>query len=190
MKKIVSVMLSVMLLAFCLVNGDFLVGEKEDKNCFLCGRNEESLMSLYRGRDSLGILCTDIFAISDIFTGQREGTGGRKQKKGNVTRFVMWDKGHGSVMIEGGETGATVSIELEEGDVFCPDKLAGKLCGRCAEKFLCLQASAGEALKDVFLVDLKTAEVYSLSEDGNFWVGRYRVSVSITPERIELNCSY
>lgn len=188
MKKICSVMFLMLILLICMKTAEFLPGEGDAEKCFLCGMNEESMMSLYRGRNSLGILCTDRFSVLDIYAEKRslgENNGGAGE---NSIRMVFRGDSRGTVTVTGNHARgiSEVRIELDEKDKLNLDDLQGKLCEACMEKFERMQEACGKGLADVFLVDLKTAEVYSFSESRRFYVGDYFVIVDVGEGKIEL----
>lgn len=179
MRKIFGVIALGVLLFGCMRTAVFLPGEYSSADCYLCGSNEESLMSVYRGRNSLGILCTDRFAVFDIFAPSCDGWGQRKKESANRIRMIMRGESHGTIMTMGigDRTAREVDIALEEGDRLSLGDLEGVLCGNCSDLFKRLQADKGELLTDVFLVDFLTAKVYPLDTSRHFFVGDYFVLI-------------
>lgn len=192
MKKWISVLVLVILAAGCMKNAAFLPGEGENAECFLCGMNEESLMSLYRGRNSLGILCTDRFSVMDVYAGKRMWWEQERENGGDRVRMTIRGELRGSVMIGGDHDRgiSEISVALGEDDVLHVDELRGKLCEACMEKFERIQKADGKKTADVFLVDLKTAEIYSLSESRRFYVEDYYVIVEAETEKIDVIVVY
>lgn len=188
MKKIRSILLLMLMLLACMKAARFLPGDGDAAKCFLCGMNEESLMSLYRGRNSLGVLCTDRFSVLDIYAEARSPWEGDARSGENSMRMVVRGDSLGMITVAGNHDRgiSEVRIELGEKDKLNLNDLQGKLCRACMEKFERMRKESGEGLADVFLVDLKTAEVYSLSESRRFYVGDYFVIVDAEEERIVL----
>lgn len=192
MKRWISVFILIILVTGCVGNASFLPGTGESAGCFLCGMNAESLMSVYRGRNSLGILCTDRFSVVDVYAGKRSRWDLRSQNSGNSMRMVILGESRGYISVSGEHDRgiSEISIELGEDDVLHTEGLKEKLCEACLEKFDQVQAESSGKSADVFLVDLKTAELYSLNESGRFYVGDYYVIVESGAERIEVVVAY
>lgn len=202
MKKWISALVLMIWMAGCMKSAAFLPGEGESADCFLCGMNEESLMSLYRGRDSLGILCTDRFSVMDVYAGKKkwwERLGAARGNDmrdaaagGNSMRMTVRGERQGYIAIAGNHDRgiSEISIELGEDDVLDLDALRGKLCDACMEKFERILEENGKETPDVFLVDLKTAEIYSLSGSRRFYVRDYYVIVEATADKIEAVVAY
>lgn len=187
MKKIGSVLFLALLLTACMKTAKFLPGEGEAAECYLCGMNEESLMSLYRGRNSIGILCADRFSVLDIYAENEKISWREDSASGeNSVRMLFRGESRGTVTVAAkrDRRSSEVRIELGEKDRLNLDDLRGKLCEACMEKFERMQQESGEGLADVFLVDLKTAEVYPLNNSGRFYVGDYLVIVEAEGEKI------
>lgn len=183
-------------------NATFLPGEGKSADCFLCGMNEESLMPLYRGRNSLGILCTDRFSVMDVYAEKKKWwewmgeTGANNMRKaasgGNSMRMTIRGERRGTIAIGGNHDRgiSEISVELGEDGVLDLDALRGKLCDACMEKFERIQEENGKETADVFLVDLKTAEIYSLSGNRRFYVRDYYVIVEASAEKVEAVVAY
>ncbi len=179
MKKILGVIALGLLLLGCMRTAVFLPGELSATDCYLCGRNEGSQMAAYRGRNSLGILCTDKFAVFDIFASACDGWGRKKKENANRLHMIIRGESHGTIATMGivDRPAREVDIVLEEGDRLSLGGLEGVLCRECNDFFAQLQAEREEGLADVFLVDFLTAKVYPLDISRHFFVGDYFVII-------------
>lgn len=189
MKKFISAFTMIIMLTACMKAAAFLPGEAAD--CFLCGWNEESPMSAYRGKNSLGILCTDRFSVSDVYAGKRSawGKGGTGE---NSMRMTVRGELRGVITIGGNHDRgiSEISIELGEKDRLDLEQLQGKLCETCMEKFVQMQEEGEKEQADVFLVDFKNAEIYALDESRRFYAGEYFVIVDVEKEKISVTVAY
>lgn len=186
MKRVRSILILILMLFVCMSMAGTGPDAGADPECFLCGMNEGSLMSLYRGRNSLGILCTDRFSVLDIYAGEGNAEEGGARAGESGMRMVFRGESRGTVTVaESDENGkCEVFIELGEKDKLNLNDLQGKLCEACTEKFERMQQENGEGLADVFLVDLANAEVYPLGKSRSFFVGDYFVIVAAEEEKI------
>lgn len=191
MKKVRSILILMLMLFACINAAGTGADAGADPECFLCGMNEESLMSLYRGRNSLGILCTDRFSVLDIYAGEENAQESGAHAASRM-RMVFRGESRGTVTVTKNLEGGIreVRIELGEKDKLNLDDLRGKLCETCMGKFERMQQESGEDLADVFLVDLMTAEVYPLSASGRFHVGDYFVIVEAGKEKIAVTVAH
>lgn len=186
MKRARSILILILMLFACTSMAGTGTDAGADPECFLCGMNEESLMSLYRGRNSLGILCTDRFSVLDIYAGEGSAEEGSAHAGGSGMRMVFRGESRGTVTVAGSDENGKreVLIELGEKDKLNLNDLRGKLCEACMKKFERMQQENGKGLADVFLVDLTNAEVYPLGKGRSFFVGDYFVIVEAEEEKI------
>lgn len=189
MKKKICFLVSLFiccLLYGCRIEVNLLLdnsGNENDKDvsndCALCGSRRDSLMGYYRRFDSIGIICINSWGISDSQARcYDEDTGREKlEQPHSSTMFHSYGEGECAFMIRGMyERGiAEIDVNYGEKSVIDWERLSGRLCSGCLEKFKSLKDSetdfTEDQYKDVCLVDFKTAEVYSLED----WHTRYMI---------------
>lgn len=165
-----------------IIEGKFKTGEfqievtsevKPD-DCYICGNRDESLMSYYANRDSIGIVHWSRMEIMDSDVRAYDDNGNELfGQKGIGMSFNSFGDGYGSVSINGTPNrGFThISVYYEDKDEL-DLKTAGKfVCQKCLDKaveFYTDQKNSGKdsriATTGYCLVDFLTRELYTLSD--------------------------
>ena len=134
------------------------------EECYLCGNHNRSLMSMFRGRDDLGVICVNDWYVMDMRIRNLDGTGGG---------FGTTAGAEGSCSFRtdrNPERGISeVTVEYGENSIFDVKKVQSHLCQTCLDKLLEVMESYEEegkdsGAKDVCLVDFQTLELYSLQK--------------------------
>ncbi len=133
--------------------------------CYLCGNHSRSLMSMFRGRDDLGVICVNDWYVMDLQIRNLDGMGG------GGSGWTVGAEGACSFQTDRNpERGISeVTVEYGENSVFDVKKVQSHLCQPCLDKLLEVMDSYGEegeksGARDVCLVDFQTLELYSLQE--------------------------
>lgn len=133
--------------------------------CYLCGNHNRSLMSMFRGRDDLGVICVNDWYVMDMQIRNLDGMGG-----GGSGRTVG-AKGACSFQTDRNpERGISeVTVEYGTNSIFDVKKVQDHLCQTCLDKLLEVMDCYGyegeeSGARDICLVDFQTLELYSLQE--------------------------
>ena len=131
--------------------------------CYLCGNHNRSLMSMFRGRDDLGVICVNDWYVMDMQIRNLDGIGG--------SDLTVGAEGACSFRTDRNpERGISeVTVEYGANSFFDVKKVQDHLCQICLDKLLEFMDSYSEegkdsGAKDVCLVDFQTLELYSLQE--------------------------
>lgn len=135
------------------------------EECYLCGNHNRSLMSMFRGRDDLGVICVNDWYVMDMQIRNLDGMGG------GGSGWTVGAEGACSFQTDRNpERGISeVMVEYGENSIFDVKKVQSHLCQTCLDKLLEVMESYGEVGKesgarDVCLMDFQTLELYSLQE--------------------------
>lgn len=144
------------------------------ENCFICSDSENSLISYYAKRDSIGIIHWNSQWISD--TGVRAYDDDGNELFGNESMSLMansFGNGYGSVYIRDMANRGISELSAYFSDTDCVnlEKLSGLLCQNCLDKvaeFYCDQKERGNnshiGTTGFSLIDFQTRELYPLSD--------------------------
>ena len=133
--------------------------------CYLCGNHNRSLMSMFRGRDDLGVICVNDWYVMDMQIRNLDGMGG------GGSGWTVGAEGACSFQTDRNpERGISeVTVEYGTNSIFDVKKVQEHLCQTCLDKLLEVMDSYGgegeeSGARDVCLVDFQTLELYSLQE--------------------------
>ena len=180
------------------------VGEKEEfrieveskidqKECFLCGEAEDSLMGYYSKKESIGIVHLNSLHISETRVRDFDDDGNELfQQKGSSTMRNSFGDGYGSVTINGNPNrGYTnVDVSMSDKDEVNFDLLEDRLCQNCLDtlaEFYEDQINSGDSENNgcsgYCLIDFQTKELHRLSEPfSGYTMGDYYVKYDIWKE--------
>lgn len=133
--------------------------------CYLCGNHNRSLMSMFRGRDDLGVICVNDWYVMDMQIRNLDGMGG-----GGSGRTVGAEEACSFQTDRNPERGISeVTVEYGANSIFDVKKVQNHLCQTCLDKLLevmnCYRYEGEESgARDICLVDFQTLELYSLQE--------------------------
>lgn len=175
-RKIVCVMLFLMIFMAGGVWGGLMFRENRIKeNCYLCGSNSQSMVGLYRGKDTLGVICVNNWYVmnlklSDSFQESESGNGvdviytnlGKK----NCSFTVRSDLKQGT---------AEAEILLGKEKQLNRKKIKKRFCRACQKKIL--KVVDVEERHDLVLIDFQTMQLYPLAEKQ--MIREYEVEVSM-----------
>ena len=133
--------------------------------CYLCGNHNRSLMSMFRGRDDLGVICVNDWYVMDMQIRNLDGMGG------GGSGWTVGEEDSCSFQTDRyPERGISeITVEYGTNSIFDVKKMQNHLCQTCLDKLLEVMDSYSEegkdsGAKDVCLVDFQTLELYSLLE--------------------------
>ena len=135
------------------------------EECYLCGNHNRSLMSMFRGRDDLGVICVNDWYVMDMQIRNLDGMGG-----GGSGWTVGAEDSCSFQTDRYPERGISeITVEYGANSIFDVKKVQGHLCQTCLDKLLEVMDSCGYegeeiGAKDICMVDFKTLELYSLQE--------------------------
>lgn len=133
--------------------------------CYLCGNHNRSLMSMFRGKDGLGVICVNDWYVMDMQILDLDGMGG--------SSFGRMTGAEGSCSFQTDRNPkrgiSEVTVEYGTDSIFNVEKVRGHLCQNCLDQLLEVMDSYGcegeeSGARDVCLVDFETLELYSLQE--------------------------
>lgn len=133
--------------------------------CYLCGNLNRSLMSMFRGRDDLGVICVNDWYVMDMQIRNLDGMGG-----GGFGWTVGEEDSCSFQTDRYPERGISeITVEYGANSIFDVKKVQGHLCQTCLDKLLEVMDSCGYegeemGAKDICMVDFQTLELYSLQE--------------------------
>ena len=135
------------------------------EECYLCGNHNRSLMSMFRGKDDLGIICVNDWYVLNMQICDFDGMGGGGSSWVNNKEGAC--SFHADRKPERGIS--EVTVEYGTDSVFDVKKVQNHLCQTCLDKLLEVMDSysyEGEdaGARDLCMVDFKTLELYSLQE--------------------------
>ena len=133
--------------------------------CYLCGNHNRSLMSMFRGRDDLGVICVNDWYVMDMQIRNLDGMGG------GGSGWTVGAEGACSFHTDRNpERGISeVTVEYGTNSIFDVKKVQDHLCQTCLDKLLEVMDCYGyegeeSGARDICLVDFHTRELYSLQE--------------------------
>ena len=151
-----------------------IYSEIDAKECYLCGNREDSLMSVYGSRDSVGIVHINTMSILEsgvrYFDERGRELFGLGDNRMNIT---FLGKGYGSVIIQGNSDRgySEISIQITDKDIANLNYVKSKLCQECLDQvcsFCSLQEEYGKkewvGSTGYCLIDFKTRKLYSLAD--------------------------
>lgn len=134
--------------------------------CYLCGKHKRSLMSMFRGKDDLGVICVNDWYVMNMQIRDLDGMGG-----GGFGRMTGAEGACSFRTNRNPKRGISkVTVEYGTDSIFDVEKVRGHLCQNCLDQLLEVMDSYGyeeeiSGARDVCLVDFKTLELYSLQKE-------------------------
>lgn len=135
------------------------------EECYLCGNHNRSLMSMFRGKDDLGIICVNDWYVLNMQICDFDGMGG------GGTGWVAGAEGACCFQTDRNpERGISeVTVEYGTDSTFDVKRVQSHLCQTCLDKLLEVMDSYAyegeeDGARDLCLVDFETLELYSLQE--------------------------
>lgn len=168
---------------------------KDPADCYLCGDNDRSLMGMYRNYDELGIVSINHWHVENLRIRNRDDAGQLINSRGSVNITTGTGEGgdffYSSIM---GDRGiSNVKVDYGE-DSILDGKISGKLfCQDCLEKVTGIYVPEDESpkVRDLFLIDFKTMELYSLQEQYTTYMIRdYYVQIDYQEDGLEVTAFY
>lgn len=165
--------------------------------CYLCGKNDKSLMDYYREFDAIGLIILNDWYVMG-FQLQEYDEEGRTGNSQSGTRFGYGNIGGISYTSEENPSRgrASIEIDLSKGSKLDVKKVQKWLCQICLEKVTkSLEYSKWKKEeKDVVplcLVDFETLEIYSLQDyHREYQIRDYWVEIVPKEQNIEIKAYY
>lgn len=164
---------------------------KDPESCYLCGKDDRSLMSMFRNYEDLGVICVNDWYVLNMRIRNYDDSGNLLGAQGhtNMTMGSLGEGGHSYSCHPNSDRGISeVTIYDGEKDTFDVKKVKDHLCQDCLDKVLevmAVYAPEQEAAqpRDLCLVDFQTLELYSLQGDYSaYYVRDYYVQVDDSRE--------
>lgn len=171
---------------------------KDSVDCYLCGDNKRSLMGMYRNSDELGIVSVNHWHVENFRTRNRDDKGQLINSGGSVNTITGTGEGgnffYSSPMSNRGIS--NVKVNYGE-DSILDGKVARKLfCQACLEKLervteTYVPEDKSTKVRDLFLIDFKTMELYSLQGQYTAYMIRdYYVQIDYQEEGLKVTAFY
>lgn len=172
--------------------------ENSDNNCrgcWICGNNEESMMSLYNVRDSIGIIHLNTGMIYDTEVRAYDDYGNEIYDLPYLTNyFICLGEGSGCLSIEGhpDEKYSEVSIYFRCNDEIKYGHLSDKYCDKCITRIESLYFDVGNQYIGGFcLIDFRERRIYPLyAAEGTYHIRRYQIKYGISDDHVEIKIIY
>lgn len=182
-------MFILMLLMAAGVWGGLVFRESRIKeNCYLCGSNSQNMVGLYRGKDTLGVICVNNWYVMDL----KLSDSVQKQESEDGTDVTYTNLGKENcsftVRSDSKQGRAEAEITLGKEKQLDQKRLKKRFCRECREKIL--EAADKEEKQDLVLIDFQTMQLYSLEKKQ--MIREYEVSTEMRKtdngkERVEVN---
>lgn len=143
-----------------------LEGKDLSTECFLCGNNNNSLMSYYGKFDSIGIVDLQTLNVADSMVRPLNESGEDTMEEGMSTSLCNY--GSGTMTIYSVPEHGYSEIRItEEDNMINYDALRHKLCTKCLHQVQELYEAADRcgSCKAFALIDFQTRELIGLSEE-------------------------
>lgn len=153
-----------------------LVSPQND--CFLCGENENALMTYYSTNAEFGIVDLHSFNVSGIEVNDIQRN--IQQNTGIVTKQNNYGKDECSLYVSTypARRSANICIHYGKNSFLDTDLLCTKICNSCLDKLTESVSDFSLQKAPCFLIDFKTDEYYYLSGDtNNFYIRDYFVHI-------------
>lgn len=157
-------------------------GFRNEEECYLCGRNDKSLMDYYRRFDDLGIICTDDWYVLDMGIREHDEEGNIIAGTGGV-QMGYAGMGENECTFEtehiSGRGISKVTIRCGEESGFQIEKVKDLLCQDCLERLVTvINESDGKNQYGLCMVDFQTLELYPVQEGKrNYFIRDYYVEM-------------
>ncbi len=113
--------------------------------CYLCGNHNRSLMSMFRGRDDLGVICVNDWYVMDMQIRNLDGMGG-----GGSGWTVGAEEACSFQTDRNLERGISeVTVEYGTNSIFDVKKVQEHLCQTCLDKLLeVMESTLGNSIEN------------------------------------------
>ena len=157
----------------CMLGGGVIVQRKVN-DCYLCGNREDSLMSIYGNRESVGIVHLNTMSIMDTQVRCFDEHGEEVfDQNDNGMRITFLGEDYGSVFIERIPVnwGSKITLKVTQEDVANLERLKEKVCRSCLKQlssFSIRQEKYGDedwiGSTGYCVIDFQTRNLYPLSD--------------------------
>ncbi len=189
-RKILNTLIVIGMILFAI----WAVIPADENTCYLCGNNEDGYMSIYRGRNSVGVWNLNTGVIMDISILEFDDSGrttGFNQSQG--MQIANMGEGYGMILLRNEPTDKSchVDIQLEEKNKNNNLAYQKTLCSRCSERIAEIsRIYQNKYISDTYLIDFKTAKIYPMIGDESYSIGDYLIHIRMEKNRIEAVVKY
>lgn len=176
---------------------NLIQSKMEQKDCYLCGRNQLSLMGYYRKLNSVGVLFLNSWNITDAQAIALDDDGKEIPCDGkSSTIYDFFGEGDGSVVVRSRkERGVShMQVYLGENNILDLKLASEKLCQRCLNRvtdgFPGLSIEEIEQNHDVFILDFLSGQLYPLKGGSDYVIGDYYIDTSEKDDEVSLIVLY
>ena len=178
--------------AQALITSKIMSGE-----CYLCGRNERSLMSYYRKMNSVGVLFLNSWKMADVQAIALDDDGREIPCDGTSSTITdFFGEGEGMISIHSLQERGISHVEVQPAvnNTLNLDLAAEKLCQNCINQMV--DGFEGETLDemsqepDMFLVDFSAVRIYPLEGGRNYMIGDYYMETECVEDGINILVVY
>lgn len=171
---------------------------KNNRECYLCGNSDRSLMGYYRKFDTIGLISLNDWYVVDFGLQEHDEQGNTVKSDSLHTSIQITNTGEVSIMRSSSPGRGMASIDVSMSENYRPDikMLQRHLCQACLGKVTdSLEISKWKSEKKqaipLCLVDFKTLEIYSLQD----WhvgcsIRDYWVDMEYSGEKVEVKVFY
>jgi len=171
---------------------------KNNRECYLCGNSDRSLMGYYRKFDTIGLISLNDWYAVDFGLQEYDEQGNPVKSDAQHTSTQMINTGEVSIMTSSSPGRGMAFIDVSLPENYRPDikMLQRHLCQACLGKVTdSLEISKWKSEKKqaipLCLVDFKTLEIYSLQD----WhvgcsIRDYWVDMEYSREKMEVKVFY
>lgn len=166
----------------------------EENRCFLCGDNEEGYMSIYRGRNSIGVWNLNTGIMMDISILEFDDSGqttGFNQSQG--MQIAAMGEGYGMILLRNEPTDKSchIDIQLEEKNKKSNLVYQKTLCSKCAARIAEIShIYQSGCISDTYLIDFKTAQIYPVTGEASYIIGDYLANMETGKNGIAVIVKY
>lgn len=168
--------------------------------CYICGDNENSLMSYFRKSGMIGLVCLNTMDISNLDTRAYSDDGTEVLENGTMG-IMTSGHGDGECMFHiSGMPGRGIfeaSVTYDDGGGLDFDKAKQFLCQKCLDKVCEMYKEEMEwsdengRLPEVFIVDFATNELYAIGNHRvGFWIRDFWIRVDHKENEEEIMAIY
>lgn len=185
-RKSICAMLFLMILVAGGVWGGLVFRENRVKeNCYLCGTNSQSMVGLYRGKDTMGVICVNNWYVMDLRLSDSSVQKAESEDGIDVT-YTNLGKENCSFIVRSDSKQRTAEAEITLGKEkqLNQKRLKKRFCRECQEKIW--KTVDAEEKQDLVLIDFQTMQLYPLEEKQR--IREYEVSMEEKKTDNEVVC--
>ena len=170
-----------------------------EKQCWLCGSDERSMMDYFRKFDDLGVICTNHWYVMDMHIRNHDEDGNLTGPQGNG-HMGYTGTGEGGCFFHTEQMSdygiSEVSVDYGEDSIFDVKKVQNHLCQECLDKLVeSMEVFCEETQKpkprDLVLVDFQTLELYAIQEhNAGYFIRDYYVEIESEEDGVEVKAFY